>query len=251
VVQAGAGLHPFTLEPIDKIHVLYVDLENAKSHVRRQLRPLTLKAGPKLDRDLVYVTVQSAGIDLLHPADVDWLEARIAEATPELVVIGPLYKMSAGDPTSEEVARKVSATLDDLRTRHEFALIIEAHSPHAPSGGRRPHRPYGASMWLRWPEFGIYLDEKGPLTHWRGARDERDWPTSLHRGGEWPWTAASNPKEELWDLIFTWVDIKGRVPTIRELETELGRPHSSIQRAIKAHQDVWDELQRKFGKVTT
>jgi hypothetical protein len=249
VVEAGAGLHPFTLEPIDKIHVLYVDLENAKSHVRRQLRPLTLKAGPKLDRDLVYVTVQSAGIDLLHQTDVDWLEARIAEATPELVVIGPLYKMSAGDPTSEEVARKVSAVLDDLRTSHEFALIIEAHSPHAAGGGRRPQRPYGASMWLRWPEFGIYLDASGSLTHWRGARDERDWPTTLRRGGEWPWTTTDNPREELWELLCAWVDRYGRVPSIRSLEAETGKPRSSIQRAIKAHQDVWDEFKAKYGET--
>jgi hypothetical protein len=249
VVQAGAGLHPFTLEPIDPIRVLYVDLENAKSHVRRQFHHICVKPGLKLERDVAYITVEPAGMDLLHQADVDWLEARIVEATPELLIIGPLYKMSTGDPTSEEVARKVSAALDGLRTKHEFALIIEAHSPHAPSGGRRPHRPYGASMWLRWPEFGIYLDDKGPLTHWRGARDERDWPTTLKRGGDWPWTAVNNPREELWDLILAWVDKNGRMPTGRLLEVELGRPRSTIQRAIKAHQELWDDLKKQLGEV--
>ena len=250
VVQAGAGLHPFTLEPLDKpIRVLYVDLENAPVHVRRQLRPLRIQAGPKLATDTVYVTVQPAGIDLLHPADTTWLEDRIAEAAPELVVIGPLYKMSTGDPTSEEVARKVSAALDDLRTRHSFALLIEAHSPHATGGGRRPTRPYGASMWLRWPEFGIYLDSTGLLTHWRGARDEREWPTTLRRGGEWPWTATNNPREELWNQILVWVDHNGRIPTGRLLENELGRSRSSIQRAIKAHQKFWDDLKTTLGEA--
>jgi hypothetical protein len=32
--------------------------------------------------------------------------------------------------------------------------------------------------------FGLYLDPTGVLTHWRGARDERDhWPSALKRGG--------------------------------------------------------------------
>jgi AAA domain/Toprim domain len=249
-VQAGAGIHPFTLEPITPVRVLYVDLENSKPHVRRKLNPLRVKAGEQLGENLVFITVWPAGMDLLHDADVIWLEDRIKEATPELVIIGPLYKMSSGDPTSEEVARKVSAALDKLRAAHAFALLIEAHSPHAPSGGKRPQRPYGASMWLRWPEFGIYLDQtSGLLTHWRGARDEREWPTALRRGGEWPWTAADNPKEALWDQILAWVDQHGRTTTGRRLEAELGRPRSSIRRAISAHQDMWDQLCESLGKV--
>jgi hypothetical protein len=52
-------------------------------------------------------------------------------------------------------------------------------------------RPYGASLWSRWPEFGIYLSPKGTLTHWRGQRDERAWPEALERSDPWPWAVAT------------------------------------------------------------
>ena len=33
-------------------------------------------------------------------------------------------------------------------------------------------RPYGASIWMRWPEFGLHITDTGQLKHWRGDRDE-------------------------------------------------------------------------------
>jgi AAA domain len=130
--------------------------------------------------------VRPQGIDLYgDAASAAWLEARIRRATPDLLILGPLYKLAGDDPISEEVARKVASVLDDLRVRYGFALLIEAHVPHG-QGGNRPERPYGASMWLRWPEFGLHLAQTGMLTHWRGQRDEREWPAVLKRGGEWP-----------------------------------------------------------------
>ena len=107
---------------------------------------------------------------------------------PDLLIIGPLYKLHTGDPIDEQPAKTVAAFLDQLRAEHDLVVVLEAHSPHAPNGTKRPTRPYGASLWLRWPEFGIHLAKNGDLTHWRGPRDERDWPDALKRGGEWPWT---------------------------------------------------------------
>ncbi len=53
---------------------------------------------------------------------------------------------------------------------------------------------------MRWPEFGYGLrpveDERSAeqdrarrVIPWRGARDERQWPTFLRQGadGGWPW----------------------------------------------------------------
>ena len=71
----------------------------------------------------------------------------------------------------------------------------EAHAGHATTkGGDRDLRPRGSSALMGWPEFGfgLALDPDEPdlahLVRWRGDRDQRDWPISLRRGGEWPWT---------------------------------------------------------------
>jgi len=243
-IQAGSGIHPFTLEPISPVRVLLIDCENPPRQVKRELRVLRLKAGGQLKRGMVYPVVQPQGIDLYgQAADVAWLEAKIKAAAPDLVIIGPLYKLATGDPTSEEVARKVSAVLDDLRVRYGFALLIEAHVPHGP-GGSRPGRPYGASMWLRWPEFGLHLGEKGTLTHWRGQRDEREWPSSLKRGGDWPWTPDRDPREVLWGRIVARVHEDGRTYSIAVLSRLLGIGKGSVQRALEKHRAEWEELRK-------
>lgn len=163
------------------------------------------------------------------------------------MLLGPSYKLAGGDPTSEEVARKVTAVLDQLRAAYGFALVLEAHSPHGQQGGTRPKRPYGASLWLRWPEFGLHLDAHGSLTHWRGARDERDWPLALKRGGEWPWSPEKNPREVLWFRIVAHAYEQSRVPSEQALAAALGKPKTTIHRSIAAHETEWLQLQEKLG----
>ncbi len=249
VTQASAGIHPFTLETITPIRALLIDCENSPPQVRREIRPLRLRAGVQLDPDRFSIVVQPQGIDLYGaPADATWLEAKIKGASPDLVALGPLYKLAFGDPTSEEVARKVSAILDALRVRYRFALVIEGHVPHG-KDGNRPTRPYGASMWLRWPEFGLHLTEAGTLSHWRGQRDEREWPSTLKRGGEWPWTPDQNPREVLWGRIVARVHQDGRTYSVNGLARLLGVGHGSVQRAVEAHRAEWDELRKGLGEA--
>jgi hypothetical protein len=192
-VLSASGLHPFSLEPIDAIRVLMIDFENSRRHVKRKLYPLVVKGQPQ-EGNLI-VLIRSEGIDLGRPEDVEWLTERVAVNQPDLMCLGPLYKMSRGDPSSEEDAQAVSSSLDQIRADHDVAILLEAHSPHAANGGPRPIRPIGSSLWLRWPEFGLHLAENGQLKPWRGSRDERAFPVMLRRDGEWPWTPA--PDEEL------------------------------------------------------
>jgi DnaB helicase-like protein/AAA domain-containing protein len=249
-VQAAAGIHPFTLESISPIRVLLLDCENSRLQVKREVRPLRLRAGAQLKRGRLYIVVVPQGIDLYgEAADVAWLEARIKRAAPDLLIIGPLYKLATGDPISEEVARKVSAVLDDLRVRYRFALLIEAHVPHGGQGSNRPTRPYGASMWMRWPEFGLYLSDTGTLSHWRGQRDERDWPSSLKRGGDWPWTPTQNPREVLWGRIVARCQEDGRTYSVAWLARLLEAGKGSVQRAIEVHRTEWEELKKALGEA--
>lgn len=187
-LRPAAGLHPFSAAEVRPSRVLYVDLENSRPQLRRNL----WKHGYALVSDRLRpgaftLEVRPAGIDLTEAEDRDWLHKLVDDARPGLLVIGPLYHMHDGDPIEEGPAKAVSGVLDRLRDEFGVAVLIETHTPHA-SNGVTVKRPYGASLWKRWPEFGVYLHTDGRLEHWRGARDERDWPQRLYRGGEWPWT---------------------------------------------------------------
>ncbi len=240
-VQAGAGIHPFTLERIGPIRVMYVDLENSTRQVRRKLRPLRLLVDD-LDPLQIRIRVLSRGIDLLKPDHQAFLEERIKVNKPDLLVMGPLYKLIGDDPTKEEPARVASMVLDRLRSIYGFALLMEAHSPHASGGTKRPERPYGASLWLRWPEFGIYLSEDGDLRHWRGARDERSWPTLLRRHGDWPWTAETNVRAVTFARICEEVRKAGTKLTERELADIIHGDKSQVHRAIESNRNQWEAL---------
>lgn len=201
-VTVAAGLHPFTLDKIPPARVLLIDLENGEAHVRRRIRPLALKAtqmGMPITKENLRVRVKSDGIDLLARSDVRWLYDRIAANLPNLLLIGPVYKLYTGNPADEEPARAAAKVLDTIRTRWGVTLVMEAHSPHGDGSSSRDLRPFGASLWKRWPEFGLGIapDPDDPihfakLNHWRGPRDERDWPKRLRRGGSWPWTAVED-----------------------------------------------------------
>lgn len=245
-VMAAAGIHPFTLEQIDPIKVMFVDLENSTRQVRRKLRPLWLAA-----RDLapgrMRIRVVAQGIDLLREADRAFLSQRIAANEPDLVIMGPLYKLVGDDPVKEEPARVAALYLDALRTRHGFGLMMETHCPHGANGAKRPERPYGASLWMRWPEFGIYLDAtpgSEALRHWRGARDEREWPTLLRRGGTWPWTPVTDARSLTFDRVVQATREAGRRLSERELARVIGGSDSQVHRAISANRAQYQEVLR-------
>jgi replicative DNA helicase len=129
---------------------------------------------------------------------------------PELIVIGPAYKLhlTANDDKDETIARTITTVLDDIRG--DAALVLEHHAGNEQQGGARPVRPFGSSLWRRWPEFGYGIRratvpkrftaaerEKNrfvDLIAWRGARDERAWPRQLGSGGrDMPWVETVVP----------------------------------------------------------
>lgn len=239
-VQAAAGVHPFTLEPIGPLRVLLLDLENSRRQVRRKIRGLHIAAKHGASDNLA-VEVIPEGLDLLEGPDARTLEEVIGDNHPDLLVGGPIYKLVGGDPTAEEPAKAAAQLLDRLRVRHGFALILEAHSPHD-VGGRKVERPYGASLWRRWPEFGVYLADDGALRHWRGQRDERDWPPMLRRGGTWPWTPTTDAKAVTFARILNEVRQAGRRLTERELVDATGASKGTIHRCIEANQTQFDTV---------
>jgi DnaB-like helicase N terminal domain/AAA domain len=250
-VQVASGIHPFTLEHIDPLRVLLVDLESSHAHVRRELRKLRLAAGDAYQAGGLHVITRPQGLDLFaHPDDAGWLDREVAAARADLLAIGPAYKMASGDPTKEEVVRAIQRPLDDLRSAYRVAVLLELHTGHASTvGGRRPERPIGASAWLRWPEFGLHLRTDGSLGRWRVDRDGRDWPAALRRGGAWPWTIQENPREVVWARILQHVDETGRCASIRVLAEALATTKYSVEAAVGAHRSQWQTLCDALGEI--
>jgi replicative DNA helicase len=117
---------------------------------------------------------------------------------PDLMLIGPLYRLIPRAINSDDDAAPLLAALDTIRDRG-IAMLIEAHAGHAANPkGERDMRPRGSAALMGWPEFGygLRLNRKNPLhvdmVRWRGDRDARGWPAKLGRsnvegGQRWPW----------------------------------------------------------------
>ena len=232
-MQLAAGIHPFTLERITPVRVFLLDLENPRKLVRRKLRALRIAVGETIPN---------------QPDDVRWLRSAVDAIRPDLLITGPLYKLAGGDPTEERTARTVTGHLDRLRVDFGLTLILEAHSPYGGNGGKRPERPYGASLWSRWPEFGLYLSPEGQLRHWRGPRDERAWPAALQRGGAWPWTPVGRERDVLWARIVELCHQAGDQLARRDLVELTGTSTGSVQRAIEEHRTEWNALGNAAGQ---
>jgi hypothetical protein len=252
-VQMAAGIHPFTLEDIPPVRVLHLDLENGDRFSQRKFRELYDRVAGRLDRRMHHPVIHSSGIDLGDPRDAQWLVRILEEVEPDIVIGGPIYKLWNGELNEEAPAKHALVNvLDVLRRECGIAIILEAHTPQQAQGHKRPTRPVGPSVQLRWPEFGVFLGKEGALEHWRGARDERDWPSKLMRGQQWPWMV------EHWkpaDADNTFADLMkvcreaGRILTQREIADVLGRSTATVNRSIQANLIEWMAFKQTLGHV--
>lgn len=189
------GLDPVNLSNLEApLRVLYVDCENSVAQTQRVLGKMLTRAGYPAPATL-FLEIRPQGLDLLSAADQRWLTSKISAVTPDLVIGGPLYKLFVAGPEDESSARHVAAYFDRLRRRFGVALMLEAHSPHGFAGDRAGLRPFGSSLWMRWPEFGFGLASKSKkdaskveVVHWRGMRDaQRHFPPGME------WSPTSFP----------------------------------------------------------
>jgi len=196
-ILCGAGIHPFSFQKIPKVRTLSIDLENPERIIRRTSRSIAAQAVNLAKTDLdAFILTKPSGMDLLHAKDRAILEQAIDEVKPHMLIIGPLYKAftDPGGRTSEAIAVEVAKYLDTIRTIYNCALWIEHHAPLGSSSTTRDLRPFGSAVWSRWPEFGISLQPDPTVVgeyvynikHFRGARDERQWPLKIKRGKRFP-----------------------------------------------------------------
>lgn len=200
-IMSAAGLNPMTFEEIEPVRIQVIDCENTERQWRRKVRPLALKA-KALGSVNPLETMHLSFPGRMDISSEKWLGAvhrLIDENKPDMLAIGPLYKMARSAMNTDDDVAPVLAALDSIRERG-IALLIEAHAGHSLSGegGTRNLRPRGSSALLGWPEmgFGLRLDKDDPnvtiIERWRGDRDERSWPEKITRGGDWPWTPQTS-----------------------------------------------------------
>jgi hypothetical protein len=195
---AAAGIHPFTYGQMKPAVTLTVDLENPERIIRRASSTILAQAMRRGHVSRVYgeVLTKPSGMDLLKPEDRLILEEAIERVKPDILVMGPLYKafVDPGGRTSEAIAVEVAKYLDTLRTVYGCALWLEHHAPLGTTLNTRELRPFGSAVWSRWPEFGISLQPDPTanepyvydVRHFRGARDQRQWPLKIKRGKVFP-----------------------------------------------------------------
>jgi hypothetical protein len=209
-VCAAFGLHPFTGEAGGRpVRVLHVDTENERDDMRPRYRRVVdiaeRYAKTDLDRDGLMFEDRTDGLELALPAsdDLAWLDRLMLSARPDLLVIGPVYKLTGEDIDKATVAKALTANLDRLRVRHQITLLIEAHPGNAQDQvtGHRIMRPQGSALFRRWPNVGLGLrahwtvaetDTRpwlAEVVRWRGNRTARDWPRAVRvgRAGGMPW----------------------------------------------------------------
>lgn len=199
-VMTAGGLHPFSAQEVRPMRVLVIDAENSERQWRRAVTPLVQAVqqyGQNPVRNL-FLHVETEQVDITRASDLGRFHQYIDEARPDLLLIGPLYKLVPRAIKDDDDAAPVLAALDSLRER-DIAMLIEAHAGHADGRtGVRDLRPRGSSALLGWPEFGLGLakpqkpGDPFKLLRWRGDRDERYWPTTLNAarntpGQPFPW----------------------------------------------------------------
>lgn len=192
------GVHPFTFQRIKPIKTLSIDLENPERIIRRTSRRIASEAESMnyaLDPQ-AYLVTKPDGLNLLNAGDRLILESYLDDIRPDLLVMGPLYKafLDPGTKTSEAVAIEVVKYLDTIRTVYGCALWLEHHAPLGSTMATRDLRPFGSAVWSRWPEFGLSLvpdpmamgEYVYDVKHFRGERDQREWPSKMRRGRKFP-----------------------------------------------------------------
>lgn len=185
-INAAAGLNPFDATKIKPISAVIIDAENTPQQVKRRSRPLADWCSKYGLAPYERVTIDCKNrMDLTADRSLAEIHQLLDATQPDLVVIGPLYRLIPRALQSDDEATPLLAALDTIRDRG-IALLIEAHAGHATGEhGRRQMRPRGSSALLGWPEFGYGLVPDGPgyaeLKPWRGDRDARCWPDSLRR----------------------------------------------------------------------
>lgn len=230
-VAAACGLNPWTGTRVaGGQRVLFIDAENSRNQSRRAYRWISRQvtrpmAEPGWASRVIHKT-RNDGVDLVV-RDQKWFMDLVARVSPDLLILGPAYKLMRGDPQRDRDVQDLLDVIDRARVQQRCAVLIETHAPHGDRVDRHM-RPYGSSVWLRWPEVGIgyqrdtddrVVQQERPdhlmAVDWRGQREPRDWPRHLRYGDarhrEMPWRPTDPDWSPSVNTHYRIPDDEGRV----------------------------------------
>lgn len=199
-VCAAAGMNPFQPQRSQEpLKVLVVDVETPRQTVREQIRLISNKrevvaqAGENFQQSLL------RSLDLVNsPTDRLRLEHLIAEVRPQLLIIGPLYKLCPHSPNGsyDAEAMTVIGFLDRIRDRYDVAMLLEQHVVADKTGSVMKNTAHaGSEQFIRWADMAVSmvedLESDGggqtvKLAQQRGVRGLHNWPQRMNRrpGGQ-------------------------------------------------------------------
>lgn len=203
----AGGIHPFFATEMPKRRVLHIDAENPEHQQMYDWSWLAglvaYHTGEAIENDnLTILSEWRIEPDLLSPAGQAWLYERIEAYRPEIVTMGPVQNLVSRDVKDDEVVRKFKHAVNTARSMYGTAFIIEHHAPHRMAGdSERSTRPYGSSLFQKWPDFGYGLrpvkDEEGVYELHPNRKPRvrsRAWPERIRWGKpgtrEFPWEQA-------------------------------------------------------------
>ena len=196
-ISVSAGLHPFNLSRVAPMKTLIIDCENSWRQVRRKMRPAVEWAAKQGQDPSDRMMVDCHGrMDITRDKDLARIHGLVDAMQPDIVIIGPLYRLVPRALQTDDDTAPVLAALDTVRDKGP-CLLMEAHAGHAMKGNGRDLRPRGSSSLLGWPEFGYGMRNIGTegycdLVPWRGDREERQWPQRLRKSEGFRWVPHEN-----------------------------------------------------------
>lgn len=189
----------------EPLRVLMLDVENDRLQVRNNMRKVypVLKEMNDVQPNIEWVDIQH--IDLADPVEQQKVIKLAKERQPQLMYMGSLYRLAPEGEKVDAAFTNISRTVDRIRAETGASVLLEAHAGHGLGNDRNGMRPYGSSMWMRWPEFGFGMvrhNQSGniQLKNWRGHRsDDRNWPAGLRRGSVLPWQPIMSDE---WEVLY-------------------------------------------------
>lgn len=203
-IMVAAGIHPWDRSSIPPKKVVVVDSENHPDQVLtswQELIGLARANGHDIAPGmLTIIEAWDADLDLTTPEGHAWLMERVHAYQPDLMCIGPLYNLTAGDLKDPGPATLMKKAVNDARGICGTAFIMEHHAPHrSATDAKRSVRPYGHTVLLRWPDFGYGLnptDTEG-LYEWQKTRMPRVRSRYFPEHVRW---GKANTKEFPWEI---------------------------------------------------
>lgn len=201
-LSAALGIHPWNASLITPQKVLYIDAENSPGVIARKKRIANRLVALAGKTTVDNIRFRFGTVNLADPSDRLRLEHHMQAYRPDLVVLGPIYKMysSGSDDSWRSEAQAVQSWVDKTRRKYKFGTLIEGHPPKGDGNGQ----PKGDSSWGSWPYFGFQIaldaDDRrvADLTPWRYPREPITMPTRVGWGFD---NALERQRRLMWTPI--------------------------------------------------